>query len=135
MRHVAGGVVSWRKFLIGVSVLLFVAGCYNAPQKSAHLSGSTVVATRGTERDSYVYYRAYEAYYNATRRQYVYREGRSWVNRPDLPKAWAKNLATTPQVPVEFHDAPEKHHAQIAREYPRDWRAESSKVTATDATH
>jgi len=134
MHDVALGLKRWRQVVGGAGVILGLAGCYHAPEKSARLDGSISAVNREVGGDSYVYYPAYEVYYNTTRRQYVYRDGRSWVNRPVLPRAWAKNLARTPQVPLEFHDAPEKHHGAVAREYPHDWHSESSKNIANDAT-
>ena len=124
MRHEAWTTAAKLGLVIGI--FFPVAGCYNAPKNGARIPGSATPVAQGIGHDTYIYYPAYEVYYNATRHQYVYREGRSWVNRPDLPKAWAGNLADTPQVPVEFHDAPEKHHATIARNYPKNWHPESA---------
>lgn len=124
MRHEAWTAAA--KLGLGFGIFLSVAGCYNAPKNGARIPGAATPVAQGIGHDTYVYYPAYEVYYNATRRQYVYRDGRSWVNRPDLPKAWAGNLANTPQVPVEFHDAPEKHHATVARNFPKNWHPESA---------
>ncbi len=116
--------------LAGIVILATAPGCYNGPKNSAALSGPAVE----TGRDNYVYYPAYGVYYNTSRHQYVYWEGRSWVNREDLPALWAAKLATTPQVPVDFHDAPEKHHAVIARMYPSNWHSDALKITAGGAS-
>lgn len=117
----------------GASLLVCLAGCYHMPKGSARIPSSTSSVAQAAEHDRYVYYPKFEAYYNVTRHQYVYREGRSWVDRPDLPGAWAKELASTPQVPVDFNDAPENHHAAVAQTYPANWQAESSKNTVGDA--
>lgn len=134
MRHVAGRVCEWSRLIGGSVFLALGAGCYNAPENSSGIHGATTqVAGIGTGHDSYIYYPAYGVYYNTTRHQYVYREGRSWVNRSNLPPAWARNLASTPEVAVDFHDAPEKHHAVVAQNYPANWRPGSSRVPANEA--
>ena len=74
------------------------------------------------EPDDYVYYPDYEVYYSNTRRQYIYRDGRSWVSRPQPPRAWARDLPGSVSVHVDFHDAPERHHADIVKNYPKNWR-------------
>ena len=119
--------------IAGLGVLFVAAGCYNAPESSARFLRATTPIAGETGNDVYVYYPAYGVYHNTTRHQYVYWEGRYWVNRSELPVTWAKNLAATPEVPVDFHDAPERHHATIVQAYPRNWHSESSRVTLNSA--
>ena len=69
----------------------------------------------------YVYYPAYEVYYSSNTRQYVYRQGRSWVSRPEPPRVSANVLFTSPSVRLDFHDSPAIHHAAVVRQYPRHW--------------
>ena len=105
--------------LLGSGFLVTLIGCYNPPPERGadRPAGSQVV-----EQDDYVYYPGYEVYYNNTRHQYVYREDNAWVNRPQPPRAWAQTLPGSPSVHVDFHDAPERHHAEIVREYPKNWQ-------------
>lgn len=72
--------------------------------------------------DDYVYYPQYEVYYSNHRHQYGYREGNSWVWRPNPPRVQANVLVSTPSVHLDFHDSPERHHAQVVKTYPRNWR-------------
>lgn len=99
----------------GGGALAFLAGCYTGPERSDYRSSGagTVVV-----QDDYVYYPGDEVYYNNTRRQYVYREGSAWVNRPQPPRGWVR---TAPSVHVDFHDAPEHHHADVTKTYPKNW--------------
>jgi hypothetical protein len=69
----------------------------------------------------YVYYPAYEVYYSSNTRQYVYRQGSSWVSRPEPPRASANVLLTSPSVRLDFHDSPASHHAAVVRQYPKQW--------------
>jgi hypothetical protein len=71
--------------------------------------------------DNYVYYPGQEVYFNTTRRQYVYRDGSNWVTRPEPPRHVAPVLPASPAVPVDFHDAPERHHSEVVRHYPKNW--------------
>jgi hypothetical protein len=99
--------------LLAAGINLGLAGCYAGP----HGGGYASVEVAGG--DDYGYYPGSETYYNNTRHHYVYREGNAWVNRPDPPHEWAKDA---PSVHVGFHDAPEKHHAEISHTYPKNWK-------------
>jgi hypothetical protein len=72
-------------------------------------------------QDDYVYYPGYEVYYSNSRRQYTYRDGRSWVWRPAPPRVSAEVLLASPSVRLDFHDAPSVHHAKVVRQYPKHW--------------
>jgi hypothetical protein len=69
----------------------------------------------------YVYYPDYQVYYSSNTRQYVYRDGRSWVSRPAPPRVWIDVLFASPSVRLGFHDHPSNHDATVARQYPRHW--------------
>ena len=71
--------------------------------------------------DDYVYYPAYEIYYSSNQRQYIYRDGHSWVSRPTPPRVSAEVLFAAPSVRLGFHDSPAIHHAAIVRQYPKHW--------------
>jgi len=72
-------------------------------------------------RDDYVYYPNYEVYYGRNHRQYVYRDGNAWVSRPAPAGVRVDVLLTSPSVRVNFHDPPARHHAAVARTYPKNW--------------
>jgi len=72
-------------------------------------------------QDDYVYYPGYEIYYSNRRRQYTYRDGRSWVSRPAPPRVSVDVLIASPSVRLDFHDSPSRHHDRVVRSYPRNW--------------
>lgn len=72
--------------------------------------------------DDYVYYPQYEMYYSNRRHEYGYREGNSWVWRPTPTRVDTRVLVSTPSVHLDFHDSPERHHDQVVKTYPRNWR-------------
>ena len=71
--------------------------------------------------NDYVYYPGYEVYYSSSRRQYTYRDGRSWVSRPAPPRVSAEILFAAPSVRLDFHDSPSRHHSTVVRQYPKHW--------------
>lgn len=79
------------------------------------------VENRVVVQPDYVYYPGYQVYYSSNTRQYVYREGRSWVSRPAPPRVSAEVLFASPSVRLSFHDHPSNHHAAVARQYPTHW--------------
>jgi hypothetical protein len=109
---------------LGLLSLLMLAGCADTPLWSSMSVVPTVAqlqAARGRP-SSYVYFAAYEIYYDSTGRQYTYREGDVWVTRsappPGVP---VELLESSPAVVMDFHDAPQWHHAAVVRSYPRNW--------------
>lgn len=73
-------------------------------------------------QDDYVYYPNYECYYSMSRHQYAYREGNAWVARP-APRGVSINaLRASTSVRMNFHDSPAQHHAEVVKQYPRNWR-------------
>jgi hypothetical protein len=72
-------------------------------------------------RDGYIYYPAYQVYYSPSRRHFVYRDGRTWVVHSTPPRSVATLLAS-PSVRLDFHEAPELYHAQVAKQYPVNWK-------------
>ena len=71
--------------------------------------------------DDYDYYPSQEIYYARNRREYIYRDGDRWV-RTTSPRVSSRVLLSSPSVRVEFRDSPERHHNDVIRRYPRDWR-------------
>ncbi len=72
-------------------------------------------------QDDYVYYPGYQVYYSRNRRQYIYRDGRSWVSRPAPSRVSVDVLLASPSVRLDFHDSPAVHHATVVRHYPKHW--------------
>lgn len=118
-------------FLFGVMALSLVAGCVgyvDRPRGEVYVPPSSVYVEEGVAmQDDYVYYPAYQIYYSSYRHQYVYRDGRSWVSRPTPPHVAVNVLLSSPSVNVGFHDSPANHHAEIARQYPKQWAPSESK--------
>ena len=106
---------------LATGLVLIQAGCYvqSSPgYRYAEPAPQVVI------QDDYVYYPEYEVYYSNTRHNYVYRDGRSWVTRPQPPRGWTQSSLS---VRVDFHDAPERHHAEVIRTYPRNWKPQPAK--------
>jgi hypothetical protein len=106
----------------GLLLLLALAGCAS---DSAYYPGSAIgYDSRGAVayQDDYDYYPGYEVYYARNRHEYVYRDGNNWVHSATYPRANAEVLLSSPSVRVDFRDSPERHHAEVVRRYPHDWR-------------
>ena len=71
--------------------------------------------------DDYVYYPKYGAYYSPIHHRYYYQDHGSWGWRETPPGVSPDVFLRSPSVKVNFHDAPDKHHAEIVRQYPKDW--------------
>jgi hypothetical protein len=80
-----------------------------------------VVAPAVVVQDDYVYYPSYGVYYNSSRHQYAYLEGGAWVSAPAPSGVSVDVLLASPSVRMDFHDSPEKHHAETMQKYPRNW--------------
>jgi hypothetical protein len=112
------------RFGIGMAFLFLLAGCADTPpwgSMSVVPTSAQLQAARGRQ-SSYVYFAAYEIYYESIGRQYTYREGDVWITRPAPPPGIpVELLETSPAVAMNFHDAPQGHHAAVVRSYPRNW--------------
>jgi len=113
-----------------IGVILFAAtaaeltGCVgyvDGPRGGAYAEAAPAYG-ESVVQDDYVYYPGYEVYYSRNRRQYIYRDGRSWVSRPTPPRVSVDVLFASPSVRLDFHDHPSNHHPMTARQYPRQWR-------------
>jgi hypothetical protein len=111
-------------FVLCAVLLTTLTGCVgyvDAPRQ-----GSVYVAppveTTVVVQDDYVYYPQYQVYYSSSRGQYAYLEGSAWVSRP-APRGVSVNvLLASPSVRMNFHDSPANHHAEIIRQYPKNWK-------------
>ncbi|MEJ1971617.1 MAG: hypothetical protein WDM96_03675 [Lacunisphaera sp.] len=100
-----------------VFAVLFLTACYEPPAAS---HGFTGIAGDHIG-DDYVYYPSYEVYYVPTRSEYIYYDGTAWVRTTKPTQAWARDISGAPYVNMTFHDAPEHHHTEIKRAYPKNW--------------
>jgi len=109
------------RFLVVTTFLAALAGCM--VDESGH-SGRTARHTQTTVvyQDDYDYYPYYEVYYSRNHREYLYRDGDTWVRRRVPHHVSPEVLIATPSVRGDFHDAPEYHHQEVVRHYPRNWR-------------
>ena len=121
-----------RTILItGPACLLLLSGCETdsprshrgyASHSSVQIQGSVVIM------DDYDYYPAYETYYSRNRHEYVYRDGGTWVRRPQPRGVSVDLFFAAPSVRLDFRDSPERHHATVVRSYPKTWqRADSNR--------
>jgi hypothetical protein len=83
-------------------------------------------------QDDYDYYPAYETYYSRNRHEFVYREGNTWVRRPEPRGVAVSVLLAAPSVRLDFHDAPEQHHNSVVRSYPKNWAPPGKSRDAKD---
>ena len=95
-----------------LALLFSLTGCGGAYYASAP---APVVVASG----DYVYYPGTEVYYDSATRVYVYRDRDRWVRRANPPPAFVHNSVS---VHVNFHDGPERHHAEVSKTYPRTWK-------------
>ncbi len=123
---VNGSKHSQNKFAIGIALMGLLTGCVGYVESPHHSRvyaepAPVYVQSEVVVHDNYVYYPGYEVYYSGSRRQYVYREGSTWVSRPAPPRVAVDVLIASPSVVVDFHDAPAIHHATVVETYPKHW--------------
>ena len=88
---------------------------------------SVYVESGVSVEDDYVYYPGYEVYYSNTRHQYMYRDGSRWVTRAAPPRVQLNVLLASPSVRADFRDSPERHHEEMVRRYPKNWKPSENK--------
>ena len=109
--------------VVGCALLaVTLTGCLTegSYHSQGYRSGPQVQASVAFE-DDYDYYPGYETYYSRTRHEFVYRDGRTWVRRPQPQGISVDLLFAAPSVRMAFRDSPERHHRQVTRTYPRRW--------------
>jgi hypothetical protein len=74
-------------------------------------------------QDDYVYYPAYHMYYSKHHNRWAYQEGNRWVMAATPPNVSVDVLRASPSVPMDFHDSPANHHAEMVQKYPKDWHS------------
>jgi hypothetical protein len=112
--------------VLGAALLGTLTGCIahvDSPRQARVYAPPppVYVESRVVVQDDYVYYPGYEVYYSSSRRQYTYRDGRSWVSRPAPPRVSVDVLFASPSVRLDFHDAPSIHHERVVKQYPKHW--------------
>ena len=105
-------------FLTGAVMLVSLT--VGTPRVKADEGRPAVQATVAVQ-DDYDYYPSYETYYNRTRHEYVYHDGNAWVRRSTPRDVTAEVFMAAPSARMDFHDAPEQHHSNVVKSYPRNW--------------
>ena len=110
--------------MLGAVLLATLTGCVGYVDRPRQ--GSVYVAPRPAEtvvvvQDDYVYYPGYDLYYSNNRHQYYYQDGGTWVSRPAPRGVSVDVLMAAPSVRMDFHDSPANHHAEVVKQYPRNW--------------
>lgn len=107
--------------LASAVALTAFAGCVAEGRRSYAAGPAAQVQATAVFQDDYDYFPGYETYYSRNRHEYVYRDGNNWVRRSAPRGITAEALMAGPSVRVDFHDAPDQHHANMVRTYPRNW--------------
>ena len=111
-------------FVAGVVLLALLAGrVENACGQAGEITVTNPVAgAPGVVPYDYIYYPNYGVYYNHQQRLYQYMKGNAWVAQTTPEGVSVNVLQASPWVNMDFHDAPARHHAEILKQYPRDWK-------------
>jgi len=112
-------------FLLGAVLLAALA--QSASNADAQPVGITVtppavVVVPTVVAENYVYYPNYGVYYNSYRHQYMYLRGNVWVTQAAPEGVSVEVLMASPSVDMDFHDSPERHHTEMLKKYPHDWK-------------
>ena len=111
-------------FVWGAVLLAALAGgaSYADAQPVLITVSPPVVVAPAVVSENYVYYPNYGIYYNSHRHQYLYLKGDVWMTQPAPEGVTAEVLMASPSVDMDFHDSPERQHAEMLKKYPRDWK-------------
>jgi hypothetical protein len=108
-------------FVCGAALLAALTGCVgyvDGPRAGVYVAPPVVEVAAPAD---YIYYPGYDVYYNSSLNQYAYLDGGVWVSRPEPRGVSIDVLLASPSVRMDFHDSPANHHAEMARQYPRNW--------------
>ncbi len=112
--------------VLGVALGLVFAGCHTPntdPDSPQNAPSHAFTGTTGDKiGDDYIYYPQYEVYYSPSRNEYVYSNGKVWVRSAEPTLVTVKEIRSARSVPMNFHDSPENHHAEVLKMYPRNWQ-------------
>jgi hypothetical protein len=115
-------------FVLSAVLLVTLTGCVgyvDGPGGGAYVAPPVVQVGFAAE-DDYVYYPSYGVYYSNSRHEYAYPEGGRWIERGAPRGVSVDVLRASPSVRMDFHDSPANHHAEIARQYPKNWKPSGS---------
>jgi hypothetical protein len=118
--------------VVGCALLGTLAGCVGYVDRPGE---GSVYVDPAYGPDDYVYYPNYQVYYSTSRHQYAYLEGNAWVSRPAPRGVSVDVLLASPSVRMDFHDSPANHHAQVVRQYPKNWRPSDQQENRRDDQH
>jgi hypothetical protein len=121
-------------FVLGAVLLAALTeGVNNADAQPVSITlNPPVVVAPAVVSENYVYYPNYGVYYNSRRHQYIYLKGDAWVTQPAPYGVSAAVLMASPSVDMDFHDSPEKHHAEMLKKYPHDWKPSGAQQDQKD---
>lgn len=101
--------------LLGAALLITLTGCVD----EGYVGYSGYVGYVGP--DDFVYYPAYELYYGRRSHEWYYRDHDRWVPHSAPRDVPPDRLRSAPSVPMNFHDNPGAHQAEVSKQYPRNW--------------
>ena len=124
-------------FVLGAVLLAALTqGVSNADAQPVGITVTPpVVVVPAVVLENYVYYPNYGIYFNSRRHQYVYLKGDVWVTQPAPEGVSVEVLMASPSVNMDFHDSPERHHAEMLKKYPRDWKPSGAHEDQKDDRH
>ena len=124
-------------FILGAVLLAALTqGASNADAQPVGITVTPpVVVVPAVVAENYVYYPNYGIYYNSHRHQYLYLKGDVWVTQPAPEGVSVEVLMASPSVNMDFHDSPERHHAEMLKKYPRDWKPSGAHEDQKDDRH
>jgi hypothetical protein len=105
----------------GAVLLATLTGCVgyvDGPRAGVYVAPPVVEVAAPAD---YIYYPGYDVYYNSNLHLYAYMDGGAWVSRPEPRGVSIDVLMASPSVRMDFHDSPANHHAEMARQYPKNW--------------
>jgi hypothetical protein len=117
-------------FMLGAVLLAALAGGAGAAYGQnivVTLPVPVVVAPAVVVQEDYVYYPNYGTYYNSHSHQYYFLRGDVWVTQAAPEGVSAEVLLASPSVNMDFHDSPERHHADMMKKYPHDWKRDGAQ--------
>lgn len=103
-----------------ILAVMALSGCAAGGGTAGYRSGP--LSSAGIYVDDYDYFPGYETYYSRSRHEYYYREGSTWVSRPQPRGVAPEVLQAAPSVRMDFHDAPAAHHNAVVQAYPKNWK-------------
>lgn len=119
----------------GLMMAVLLAGCSDTPRWGGWSTAPTraQIETGLQQLNTYVYYPRYQVYFNSGRGRYTFWDGRVWVTGPNPPKGIpVELLEASPSVAMRFEDAPEWHHAEVSRLYPRNWVSAKTDLASVE---